>query len=607
MFSVIGISETWLQDSTHHVDINGFNFVHNHRTERTGGGVGLYIASAFEFKTRTDLCFEDNAIAESLFVEIFNPKGKKYIIGVIYRPPNHNVANFISELDSLTGKISRDNKNCYIMGDFNLDLLNHSSHQFTNEFLDIMYANSFSPLITLPTRLTSHSATLIDNIFTNNLEKYAFSGLILSDISDHLPIFTIAHDNDLKADEASYIIIRDKSTTNKTLFRNHLSAINWYDLADVHEPKLAYSSFLNKFNDTYNSCFPLKKIKNKRPTVKKPWLSKGLLKSIKQKNRLYKRYLNSPSSDNLVKYKIFKNKLTHSLRIAMRLYYEEQINRNKSNCKNTWNILNEIINKSKRENKKLPSTFVINQQECSDPYAIANQFSDYFSNIGLNLIKKIPNASVSHTSFLTGNYPNTMFLEPATEQEIINVVKTFRNGVATGYDNIPLFVIKDNIDIIANPLTHLVNLSLSSGTFPDLLKIARVVPVFKSDDRRLLSNYRPISILPILSKVFEKIVYNRLINYIDRFHILIDNQYGFRSGHSTYLALLQLYNKISSAIDKNEFIIGIFLDLSKAFDTVSHDILFDKLQHYGIRATTLDWFKSYLNNRLQYVQYITVV
>jgi hypothetical protein len=110
-------------------------------------------------------------------------------------------------------------------------------------------------------------------------------------------------------------------------------------------------------------------------------------------------------------------------------------------------------------------------------------------------------------------------------------------------------------------------------------------------------------ILPILSKVFEKIVYNRLINYIDRFHILIDNQYGFRSGRSTYLALLQLYNKISSAIDKNEFTIGIFLDLSKAFDTVSHDILFDKLQHYGIRGTALDWFKSYLYNRLQYVQY----
>jgi hypothetical protein len=137
MFSVIGISETWLQDSTHHVDINGFNFVHNHRSERTGGQeVVLACISLLHLNSKHGLTCVSN---ESLFVEIFNPKGKNYIIGVIYRPPNHNVANFISEPNSLIGKISRDNKNCYIMGDFNLDLLNHSSHQFTKEFLDIMY------------------------------------------------------------------------------------------------------------------------------------------------------------------------------------------------------------------------------------------------------------------------------------------------------------------------------------------------------------------------------------------------------------------------------------------------------------------------------------
>ena len=127
--------------------------------------------------------------------------------------------------------------------------------------------------------------------------------------------------------------------------------------------------------------------------------------------------------------------------------------------------------------------------------------------------------------------------------------------------------IKDCIDLISIPLTHLVNLSISSGIFPDQLKIARIVPIFKTGDRQIFSNYRPNSILPIFSKVFEKIVSIRLINYMDRLHILVDNQFGFRSGHSTSLALLQLYNKISSAIDLNEFTIGIFLDLSKAFDT----------------------------------------
>ena len=324
-FSVIGISETWLQNSLHQLDINGYNFEHNYRSNRTGGGVGMYIASTLDYKIRYDLCFENTEIAESLFIEIANPKGKNYVMGVIYRPPHQSVANFINWLNILIDKVSRDNKKSYIMGDFNLDLLNQSFHQFTNEFLDIMYANMFFPAITLPTRITSHSATLIDNIFSNDIDQYVFSGLILSDISDHLPIFVISNDNEPLTDEASYTVFRDKSETNKNEFRNRLHDINWYDLENIHEPKKAYSSFLNKFTNLYNSCFSLKKVEKKRSTVFKPWLSNGLLKSIRKKNQLYKRYLNSPTADNTDRYKRFKNKLNHLLRIAKRHYYEDLI------------------------------------------------------------------------------------------------------------------------------------------------------------------------------------------------------------------------------------------------------------------------------------------
>ena len=181
-----------------------------------------------------------------------------------------------------------------------------------------MYTNMFVPLITLPTRITSHSATLIDNIFTNDLENYAFSGLVLTDISDQLPVFSIAYEKAQTKDETSYFFVRDKCVGNVSKFRNCLSNTNWFDLEDIHEPNKAYSIFLSKFNDIYNDCFPLKKIKKKRSTIKKPWLSKCYLKSIRQKNRLYKCYLNSPSIDNN-KYKIFKNKLNHSIRIAKRL------------------------------------------------------------------------------------------------------------------------------------------------------------------------------------------------------------------------------------------------------------------------------------------------
>ena len=197
-----------MQDLTHHVDTDGYSFVHNYRCDKIGGGVGLYIACEFEYRIRDDLRFNDKKLAESLFVEIDNPKEKNYIAGVIYRPPSQNVADFIANLNILIGKISKENKYCYIMGDFNLNLLNEQLHQLTSEFLDIMYANMLFPTITLPTRITWHSATFIDNIFTNDLINYAFSGLLLSDISDHLPIFSIFNKKFEGKDEASYFLYR---------------------------------------------------------------------------------------------------------------------------------------------------------------------------------------------------------------------------------------------------------------------------------------------------------------------------------------------------------------------------------------------------------------
>ena len=158
-------------------------------------------------------------------------------------------------------------------------------------------------------------------------------------------------------------------------------------------------------------------------------------------------------------------------------------------------------------------------------------------------------------------------------------------------------LIKECINAICTRLSFIINLSIITGIVPDDLKIARVIPLFKSGDSSLFSNYRPVSVLPAFSKILEKVIYNRLLQYLTKHNILSDNQFGFRKHHSTKYALTLLYDKISAAIDNKENTVGIFIDLSKAFDTVNHEILLQKLFHYGIRGVAHEWFVSYLKNR----------
>ena len=195
-----------------------------------------------------------------------------------------------------------------------------------------------------------------------------------------------------------------------------------------------------------------------------------------------------------------------------------------------------------------------------------------------------------------------MYLEDVTPEEIIQISRTLKQSHSSGYDQINPALTGLSIPRITQILAAL-NCSFCSGIFPDDLKNAKVIPLHKSDSKENIANYRPISVLPYFSKYFEKTIYNRTISFLGKHSIIKNNQFGFRQKHSTYMPIALLQTKISHRLDQGQFTTGVYLDLAKTFDTINHDILVEKLHHYGIRGKCFSWFESYLKNRSQMVSY----
>ena len=221
--------------------------------------------------------------------------------------------------------------------------------------------------------------------------------------------------------------------------------------------------------------------------------------------------------------------------------------------------------------------------------------------MGSRLASSIPTSATSCADYLKSPNPNSFAYYPTNAAEIIDIVSNLSSKWSAGCDAIPVNIIKVSIRHIAEPLSELINKSFLTGSFPDRLKIAKVCPVFKNGDKHLFSNYMPISILSNFSKIYEKVVSKRLLSFLEAGNILVEKKYGFRHGRSAYMAIIEMVDRISAAIDNGEYPIGILIDLSKAFDTINHSILLDKLEYYGIRGFALKWFESYLYSRQQYV------
>ena len=600
--TIVALTETWLKPENEGCyGIPGYNGLFNSRADRSGGGVSLLIKNGLSCNVRDDLTLMTDT-AETLFVEFDkNDIGfdQNVIVGVLYRPPNTNISTFNDTLGEILNKIKVERKSCYLLGDYNINLLNADKHPSTQEFVDLMYSNNMFPVITKPTRVTSHSATLIDNLFCNTiLKQETFSGILYTDITDHFPIFYVDHSHVVK-ETPKYVRKRIYSSDNIMKFKNALQEHNWAQVLECNDAQDAFSLFHQDITSMYEASFPVKNVKISYKN-RKPWLTEGLKKSIKIKNRLFRAKKKFETDDITQKYNAYRNKLNKLLRTAEQDHYDHMLRTHRNNLRKLWSIIKDVINKNKTSCST--SRFYINNKCVTDKRAIANGFNKYFVNVGPSLARNIDDVNISPIENMKGRNIQSMFIKPVFEQEVQTIIKRLKNSSA-GWDAISPNVVKATENAFITPLTHVINLSFTSGVFPSELKIARVIPLLKAGDPMHMSNYRPVSVLPLFSKIFERLMYNRLIDFVNKHKILYSYQFGFRDGYSTNLAMLYLVDKISNAIDNDEYVLGLYLDFTKAFDTVNHEILIKKLEYYGVRGLALKWFVSYLSQRQQFVDF----
>ncbi len=291
-----------------------------------------------------------------------------------------------------------------------------------------------------------------------------------------------------------------------------------------------------------------------------------------------------------------------SIRLAQITYYEKLFKKYQNDIKNTWKVINSILDRSKKK-KNFPQLFKDDEKIITDKLDIANRFNSFYADIGPQLAQKIlapPNKSFKN--YLTVKYNLNFQFQNVEESNVNEIISKLKSKTSFGWDGLSTKLLKSIKSIMTKPLTLIINQMLNTGIFPDQLKLAKVCPIYKKDDEKLFTNYRPISLLPAISKVFEKVIFKQLYDFFQTNKLFYNSQYGFRTQHSTEYAALEVIDRIVTSMDKNDIPINIYIDLSKAFDTLDHDILLHKLSYYGINGIALDLMKSYLTNRKQYVE-----
>ena len=378
---------------------------------------------------------------------------------------------------------------------------------------------------------------------------------------------------------------------------NKISNVDLFDINDELSVDTNLNKFLDMLNNIYNECFPIRRKKVSLKRLSNPWLTPGLLRSIDRCHKLNILYRNGVLQRcSFVKY---RNKLTRLIKTQKSAFYKEKFNKCQKDIKTTWNNINKLLHANK---SKANLSFNLDNINYDTPEDICKAFKDYFSSVSKKLNESIGKTHVTFDKFLRDSPSSSFFVNPSSSVEVERIMASMKNKNAPITD-IPSKIYKLAADKLSYFISRLFNQSVQQGAFPQYLKIARIVPIHKDGDTSNIKNYRPISILPFISKIFEKLMLVRLDKYFEVNNVLNDKQFGFRHDRGTSDALTDFLTCIYDAFNSDKYTLCAFIDFKKTFDTVPHDILISKLNHYGVRGCTLKWFESYLSDRKMFVNY----
>ena len=520
-------------------------------------------------------------------------KSKSFLVGNIYRPPNSSI-QWNAIFEDCIENVLREDKEIYIMGDINRDLLND---QIKTAWTDYMEPFGLTQLVSEATRVTSDSRTLIDHIYSNCPENVTSLDVPKIGLSDHYPIF-FTRKMHVQPPKMSHYTISYRSFKNfdELKFVEDLQSVPWDTIKLFDDTDDILEAWLDLFLQVVDKHVPLKQHRVKHKNQPQ-WLSSEILDAMKCRDR-------HKSLGNHDEYKVWRNKVIKLIQNGKKTQYQTYISNNTGNPSSIYKLFKEVGAGKGPQKQSTIGSIKTGEKLIEDSTEIASEFNNFFVTVASKL--KEPITSTNHDKlkeFCQEKLPPDMKFEIPIigRQKVFKFLSNIDTNKATGTDMIGPRLLKFAAPFIADEITFICNQSIAKSVFPSKWKEAKVTPLFKNGPLEDVNNYRPISILPVLSKVLEKHVHESFYDYLHAFQLLHKTQSGFRSQHSCETALVNMIDSWLNAIDNGKMIGVVLVDFKKAFDLVDHRILLNKLEIYGIKDDALSWFDTYLTNRKQQV------